>query len=315
MYRYIGGRLALLAPVMLGVSIIIFGMVRLIPGDVVDVLLGAESGSPAVRAELRRMFGLDEPMYIQYVRWIGGLIQGNLGVSLRTGQPIGTIILRHLPVTLELALLTVLASCLFAIPLGVVSALRRNSVTDFVTRLVGLIGLSFPSFWLATMLILVTSLYFRWLPPPAFVSLREDWTTNLTQMALPTVTLTAVMSAVIMRMTRSAMLEVLRRDYVRTARAKGLGEQAVISRHALKNALIPVVTIVGIQMGYLLGGAVIVEQVFSLPGMGWLLLNAVYQRDYPVVQAAVLLLALFSVCTNLLVDIAYAVIDPRIRYS
>jgi peptide/nickel transport system permease protein len=165
------------------------------------------------------------------------------------------------------------------------------------------------------MLLLVASLYFRWLPPPVFVGLREDLATNLTQMALPTVALTAVMGAVIMRMTRSAMLEVMRRDYVRTARAKGLGERVVLSRHALKNALIPVVTIVGVQIGYLLGGAVIVEQVFSLPGMGWLLLNAVYQRDYPLVQAAVLLLALFSVLTNLLVDVAYAFFDPRIRYA
>jgi peptide/nickel transport system permease protein len=315
MYRYLARRLALLVPVMLGVSVLVFALVHLIPGDVVDALLGMEAGSPEVRAELRRMFGLDEPMHVQYLRWLGDILRGDLGVSLRTGQPIAASIGRHLPVTVELAVLSVLLSSAIAIPLGILSALRRNSVSDLVIRLAGLTGISFPSFWLATMLILISSLYFRWLPPPIFVGLRENWALNLQQMALPTLALAAGLSAVVMRMTRSAMLEVLRRDYVKTARAKGLPERTVVARHALKNALIPVVTVVGAQTGYLLGGAVVIEQIFSLPGMGWLLLNGVYQRDYPMIQATVLLLAFFFVLTNLVVDIAYAILDPRIRYG
>ncbi len=315
MYVYIARRLALMVPVMFGVSVLVFVLVRLIPGDVVDQLMGMEAANPAVKAEIRQMFGLDQPMYIQYLRWIGKVLRGDLGVSLRTSQPIGPTIWRHIPITVELAILSVLVSSTISIPLGIVSALRRDSASDLVTRLAGLIGLSFPNFWLATMLILVSSLYFRWMPPVIFVKLTEDPLSNLTQMALPTVALAAVLSAVVMRMTRSAMLEVMRRDYVKTARAKGLGERLVLWRHALKNALIPVITVVGVQMGYLLGGAVIVEQIFSLPGMGWLLLNGVYQRDYPMVQAATLLLAFFFVVTNLVVDLAYAFIDPRIRYA
>ena len=228
MHRYIARRIVLLIPVMFGVSVLVFSLVRLIPGDIVDVLLGMDT-TPALRAELRRTFGLDDPMYIQYLRWVGGLLQGNLGISLRTSQPIATTLLRHLPVTIELAFLSILVSSTIAIPLGIISALRRNSVTDLVTRLAGLIGLSFPNFWLATMLLLISSLYFRWLPPPIFVSFSDDWAVNLSQMLLPTISLAAGLSAVVMRMTRSAMLEVMRRDFVRTARAKGLSERIVLS--------------------------------------------------------------------------------------
>jgi peptide/nickel transport system permease protein len=315
MVRYLARRLVLLVPVLFGVSVLVFVLIRLIPGDVVDVLLGTEAVNPEIREEIRALFGLDAPMYVQYGRWLGGVVRGDFGVSLRTGQPITTAIGRNLPVTIELALLSVLLSSSVAIPLGILSALKRSSATDLITRLTGLIGLSFPSFWLATMLLLISSLYFRWLPPPIFVSLRENPSQNLAQMALPTISLAAGLSAIVMRMTRSAMLEVLRRDYVRTARAKGLPERAVVVRHALKNALIPVITVIGVQAGYLLGGAVVIEQIFSLPGLGWLLLNGVYQRDYPMIQATVLLLALFFVLTNLLVDLAYALLDPRIRYG
>jgi peptide/nickel transport system permease protein len=315
MVRYLARRLVLLVPVLLGVSVLVFVLIRLIPGDVVDVLLGNEAVNPEIREQIRSLFGLDAPMYVQYGRWLGGVLHGDFGVSLRTGQPITTAIGRNLPVTVELALLSVLLSSCVAIPLGILSALKRSSVIDLVTRLTGLIGLSFPSFWLATMLLLISSLYFRWLPPPIFVSLRESPAQNLAQMALPTISLAAGLSAIVMRMTRSAMLEVLRRDYVRTARAKGLPERAVVVRHALKNAMIPVITVIGVQAGYLLGGAVVIEQIFSLPGLGWLLLNGVYQRDYPMIQATVLLLALFFVLTNLLVDLAYALLDPRIRYG
>ena len=315
MLRFLARRLVLLVPVLFGVSVLVFVLIRLVPGDVVDVLLGNEAVNPEIREEIRALFGLDAPMYVQYGCWLGGVVRGDFGVSLRNGQPITAAISRNLPVTIELALLSVLLSSSVAIPLGILSALKRSSVIDLVTRLTGLIGLSFPSFWLATMLLLISSLYFRWLPPPIFVSLRESPSQNLAQIALSTISLAAGLSAIVMRMTRSAMLEVLRRDYVRTARAKGLPERAVVARHALKNAMIPVITVIGVQAGYLLGGAVVIEQIFSLPGLGWLLLNGVYQRDYPMIQATVLLLALFFVLTNLLVDLAYALLDPRIRYG
>ena len=315
MYHYLARRLVLLVPVLFGVSILIFALVRLIPGDVVDVLLGGESGSPEVRDELRALFGLDQPIYIQYVRWLGGVLSGNFGVSLRTGQAVGTAILTHLPVTIELTVLSLVVSCALAIPLGILSALRRNSVTDLLSRLLGLIGLSFPNFWLATMLLLVASLYFGWLPPPTYANPFDDFGINLQQMLLPTITLAAGLTAIVMRMTRSAMLEVLRREYLTTARSKGLPERLLLRRHALKNAAIPVITVVGLQIGYLLGGAVVVEQIFSLPGIGWLLLNGVYQRDYPTVQATTLLLALAFMLANLVVDFLYAFLDPRIRYA
>jgi peptide/nickel transport system permease protein len=315
MYAYIARRLVLLVPVMLGVSLLVFVMIRLIPGDIVDSMLGMDATTPEVRAELRQLFGLDQPMYLQYLHWFGGVLHGDFGVSLRNSQPVSDAILSHLPVTVELALLAVLVSCSFAIPLGVVSALHRNTWLDLLVRVAGLIGVSFPSFWLATMLLLISSLAFHWLPPPIFVGPQQDVRVNLSQMLMPMLSLAAGHSAVTMRMTRSAVLEVLRRDYMRTARAKGLLERTVIMVHGLKNALIPVITVLGLQMGYLLGGTVIIEQIFSIPGMGWLLLNGIYQRDYPVVQAMTLLLAVSFVLTNLIVDIFYTVVDPRIRYA
>jgi peptide/nickel transport system permease protein len=315
MYAYIARRLVLLVPVMVGVSVLVFTMIRLIPGDIVDSMLGMDATTPEVKAELRQLFGLDQPMYVQYLHWFGGVLHGDFGISLRNSQPVSAAVLSHLPVTIELALLAVLVSCLFAIPLGVISALHRNTWLDLVVRLAGLVGVSFPSFWLATMFLLISSLIFHWLPPPIFVGPQQDVGVNLAQMLMPILSLAAGHSAVTMRMTRSAVLEVLRRDYIRTARAKGLLEQTVIMVHALKNALIPIITILGLQMGYLLGGTVIIEQIFSIPGMGWLLLNGIYQRDYPVVQAMTLLLAVFFVLTNLIVDLFYTVVDPRIRYA
>jgi peptide/nickel transport system permease protein len=299
---------------MLGVSVLVFVMIRLIPGDVVDSILGMDA-TPSVRAELRQMFGLDEPIYIQYLHWLGGVLHGDFGVSLRNGQPVSDAIMSHLPVTVELASLTLVLSCSIAIPLGVISALRRNTGVDLVVRVAGLAGVSFPSFWLATMFLLIASLAFHWLPPLIFVGPQQDIGANLSQMLLPVLALAAGHCAVTMRMTRSAVLEVLRRDYMRTARAKGLLSRTIIAVHGLRNALIPVITVLGLQMGYLLGGTVIIEQIFGIPGMGWLLLNGIYQRDYPVVQAMTLLLAFSFVVTNLIVDIVYSVVDPRIRYA
>ncbi|MBA2519926.1 MAG: ABC transporter permease [Chloroflexia bacterium] len=315
MVSYILKRMVLAVPVLLGISVIVFLLVRLIPGDVIDLMLGTEGSlRPEVREQLRQTLGLDQPLYVQYVTWLGDIVRGDLGRSLRTGQPIVENLAGKLPITLELAFLSVVMSLVVAIPLGIVSALRRNSVIDFVVRVLGTIGLSLPNFWLATMLILVASLLFRWGPALIYVSPLDNLGENLKQMFLPSLALALGLMAVVMRMTRSSMLEVLSQDYIRTARAKGLRERLVIYRHALRNALMPVLTVVGIQTGHLLGGAVIVEQIYGLPGLGWFLLNGIYQRDYPVVQAGVLIIAGIFVVTNLVVDLLYAVIDPRIQY-
>jgi peptide/nickel transport system permease protein len=313
---YILKRLVLAIPVLIGITVVVFLLVRLIPGDVIDLMLGTEGSlRPEVRDQLRQTLGLDRPLYVQYFTWLGDIVRGDLGVSLRTGQPIVENLAGKLPITLELAVLSILLSLLLAIPLGIVSALRRNSILDFIVRVIGTIGLSLPNFWLATMLILIASMYFRWGAPLVYVSPAEDLGENLQQMLLPSLALAAGLMAVVMRMTRSSMLEVLSQDYIRTARAKGLREQLIIYRHALRNALMPVLTVVGVQTGHLLGGAVIVEQIFGLPGLGWFLLNGIYQRDYPVVQAGVLIIAAIFVLTNLIVDLMYAFIDPRIQYA
>ncbi len=316
MGKYIVRRLILMLPVLIGISILVFLLLRLLPGDVIDVLLGTEATlSPEARATLRKMLGLDEPMHIQYLRWMWDLLHADMGRSLRTSQPVFQNLLQRLPITLELSLISVVLSMVMAIPLGIISAVQRNSRLDFFVRIFGLIGLSFPNFWLATMLILVASLYFKWLPPMIFISPFEDPLGNLQQMALPAVSLAMALMAITMRMTRSAMLEVLRQEYIKAARAKGLMERVVLYRHALKNAFIPVITVVGIQMGHLLGGAVIIEQIYGLPGVGWMLLNGIYQRDYPVVQGGVLFLAMMFVLVNIVVDVLYAYLDPRIHYA
>ncbi len=316
MGTYIARRVLLMLPAMLGISIAVFLLLRLIPGNVVDTMIGSDlSLSPETRANLERTFGLDKPIYVQYLSWMADVVRGDLGRSLRTNEPVVSILLVRLPITTELAALSLVVAVALALPLGVVSAVRRNSRLDFLARIIGLVGLSIPNFWLATMLILVASLWFRWLPPIIFVGLTQNPLDNLQQMLNPTVALAMPLMAVTMRMTRSAMLEVLRQDYVRTARAKGVRETAVTYGHALANALIPIITIIGIQMGYLLGGAVIIEQIFGLPGLGWMILNGIFQRDYPVVQGGILFVAVVFLVLNLLVDVVYALVDPRIKYS
>lgn len=313
---YILKRMVLALPVLFGITVVVFLLVRLIPGDVIDAMLGTEASlRPEVREQLRKTLGLDRPLHVQYVTWLADIVRGDLGRSLRTGQPIVENLSGKLPITLELALLSIVMSLIIAIPLGVISALRRNSSSDFVVRLLGTAGLSLPNFWLATMLILIASRYFRWGAALIYVSPFEDPIENLKQMLLPSLALALGLTAVVMRMTRSSLLEVLSQDYIRTARAKGLLERGVLYRHALRNALLPIVTIVGIQTGHLLGGAVIIEQIFGLPGLGWFLLNAIYQRDYPAVQAGVLILAIIFVLTNLIVDLLYAILDPRIKFT
>ncbi len=316
MGKYLLRRLVLLVPTLLGISALVLVLMRLLPGDAVDVLVGPELVlGPEQRKALYRLFGLDAPIHVHYVNWVVEVVQGNLGLSVRTAQPITQVIMQRLPITAELALLSTLLAWVIAIPLGVVSAVRRNGGLDFVAHVFGLIGLSVPNFWLATMLLLVTSLYTSWQPDLIWVSPFKDLGGNLQQMLLPVLSLSAVLMAVVMRMMRSSMLEVLGQDYIRTARSKGLRERLVLARHAFKNAAIPVITVQGIQVGYLLGGAVVIEQIFGMPGIGWMILNGIYQRDYPVVQGGVLFVAVAFVLVNLIVDLVYAYMDPRIRYD
>ena len=316
MNRYLIRRLALLIPTLLGMSFLIFAMVRLLPGDIVDALVGMD---PTITEEqkyqLRETFGLNDAWPLQYMNWVGGMVQGDFGYSFRSREPIADHLLRALPITLELALLSILLSVTVAVPLGIISAMRQNTKMDLGARLAGLIGLSVPSFWLATLFLLFTSLVFRWVPPVIWISPRENLAGNLLQMLLPALALSVQLMAVEMRMVRASLLEVLRQDYIRTARAKGLGEQLVLVRHALKNAFIPVITIIGIQLGALMGGSIIIEQIFGLPGVGWTMIQAIFNRDYPVVQVTSLLLALIFVLINLVVDLTYGVLDPRIKYT
>jgi peptide/nickel transport system permease protein len=315
--RYLIRRALQVVPVLFGVSVAVFLMLRLIPGDVVDVILGTEGvASPERMAQLRALFGLDRPFHEQYLTWVGGLLSGDLGRSIRTSRPILPDILTRLPVTLQLTAMAMVLSLCFALPLGVLSAVRRYTRADSLIRVVGLIGLSIPNFWLATMMILAVSTFARGvLPTSGYTAPAQDLLGSLRSLLLPTVALAVANMAILMRMTRSSMLEVLRQEYVTTARSKGLVERAVVYRHALRNALIPVATIAGVQVGYLLGGAIIVEQIFALPGVGTLILNGILQRDYPVVQAGVLFVAASFVLVNLAVDVLYAYLDPRIHYG
>lgn len=318
MLRYIVQRLLFSIPTLLGVTVIVFVAIRAVPGDAITAMLGTEAGllTDAQRAALEKYFGLDKSAPQQYVSWLGNVLHGNLGYSVRLGQPVSTLILQRFPVTLELALLSTMIALVVGIPLGVIAAIKRNTPADLGARFFALIGLAAPNFLVATVLIYVLSVYFGYLPNSGnYVGPTVSLTRNLEQMMLPSLTLGLAFSASIMRTSRSAMLEVLGQDYVRTARAKGLREKVVVTRHALRNALIPVMTLTGIELGYLLGGAVIIEQVFALPGLGRLTLNAIAQRDYALVQGATLFIAFVVVIINILVDIGYAALDPRISYG
>jgi peptide/nickel transport system permease protein len=315
--RYLLKRLLSLPPTLLGVSVLTFLFLRLIPGDAIAVRLGTSTAlSPEQLAQLRAYFGIDQPLHAQYLGWLGSLLRGDAGYSIRTGQPVAAEIAGRLPVTLELALGAGLVALALGIPLGLVSALRPNSAIDLVARGFGLLGLSMPNFWLGTLILLVFARELRWMPNTGgYVDFLQDPAANLRFLLFPAVTLGVAMGAVVMRTTRSALLDVLSADYIRTADAKGLSRAVVIRRHALKNGLIVVVTILGIQVGYLLGGAVVVEEVFAVPGVGRLLLNAITQRDYALVQGGVLVIAVLFVLTNTVVDILYGYLDPRIRYA
>jgi peptide/nickel transport system permease protein len=296
--------------------VLVFLMLRLVPGTVVEQMIGADAVvSQAMVDQLKSFFGLDQPWYVQYASWIGRLAHGDLGTSWRTGKPVILLILERLPVTLELTILSVGFALALGMPAGIVSAIRRDRAIDQVTRVGTLLGLSVPVFWQGTMLILFFSLYLRWMPPIVWVDLFTDPKRNLTIMLLPVICLGTASAANIARTTRACMLDVLRSEYVRTAAAKGLTRRVVVLKHALKNALIPVVTVVGLQAGILLGGTVVVEEVFTLPGVGRLVLWSIYQRDYPVTQSTILFIAVLFMTINLAVDLLYRYLDPRIRYA
>ena len=314
MGKYILRRLLMLIPTLIGMSVLIFLMLRLLPGDIVDIIAGADPQSDdAAREKLRESMGLSDPIPVQYVRWLGDLLTGDPGTSLRTGLPVGDLLLNSLPITIELAVLAVIMATVVAIPLGVISAVKRDTSLDFSSRVAGLIGLSLPSFWIATLLLLFTSKAFGWTPSIRYISIFDDPWGNLKQMWMPAFAIAIQLMAIVMRMTRATMLEVLGHDYVRTARAKGLVDRVVVIRHALRNALIPVITVIGFQLGALMGSSAIVEVVFGLNGVGYTLLQAIFNRDYPLVQAAVLYLAVVFVLINLVVDVMYVYLDPRIK--
>jgi peptide/nickel transport system permease protein len=315
MHKYVIRRLLLAVPVLVLSSLIVFGLMRVMPGDALTTLM-AESGYVGDKeiAKLRRDLGLDRPYYEQYLRWTWQMISLNPGDSLFTNEPIPVALRKAIPVTLELATLAMILGLVIAIPIGVISATRQDTASDYVGRVVAVSGLSLPDFWLGTLVITFAAIWFHWIPPIGYVSLWEDPARNLQQFLLPAAVLGFRLSAATMRMTRSTVLEVLREDYVRTAWAKGLAGRIVVYKHALKNALIPVVTIVGGQLGVLLAGTVVVETIFALPGMGRLTVEAILYRDYPVVQTNVMLVAATLVTLNLVVDMTYAWLDPRIRY-
>jgi peptide/nickel transport system permease protein len=302
---------------LIGVSLLTFVFLRLIPGDAITARIGTSTALSADQlARLRSYFGLDQPLYLQYLNWMGSLVRGDAGYSIRTGQPVTSEIAARLAVTVELAVAAGVVALLIGIPLGVLSAARPNTGLDLFGRTFGLLGLALPNFWLGTLAILLFARYLRWMPNTGgYVDLFVDPSAHVKFLIVPAVTLGVGMAAVVMRTTRSAMLDVLGTDYIRTAHAKGLGARRVLQRHALKNSMIVVVTILGIQVGYLLGGAVVVEQVFSLPGIGRMLLTAIDQRDYALVQGGVLVVAALFVAANTLVDVAYGFLDPRIRYA
>ena len=316
MIVFLGRRLLLTIPTLLGVALVVFLLMRAIPGDVVTQLVGVEQEvTPERMAELRRIFGLDLPIHVQFGQWLGAALQGDLGTSLRTGRSIMGDLLLRFPATLQLSVMSLGIALALALPIGILAARFRGRWPDYLGSAFVLIGLSVPSFFLGILLILLFSLRLGWLPPAGFVPFLEDPGESLRRMILPALSLGLILAAATTRIMRSTMLEVLSRDYVRTARAKGLSERRVTLTHALRNALIPVVTVVGLQFGSLLGGTVIIEQVFSIPGVGRFALEGINLRDYPVVQGAVLLISGAFVFVNLLVDVLYAVIDPRVRYG
>ena len=314
MLKFVGRRVLTTIPLLFFVSLVVFGLVHALPGDPAVLFLGEEA-TPETLAKFRERLGFHRPLVVQYVEWLGRAVRADLGRSLRTNQPVTDAIVQRLPVTLELMAAALLVSLTVAIPLGIVSAVKRNSGVDVASTAFALVGFSTPGFWLGLMLIYVFALVLRWLPSSGFVPLPVSIPDNVRSLILPSITLGTALAALVTRQLRSGMLEVLRQDYVRTARAKGLPGGAVVGKHALKNALIAVVTVIGLQIGGLLGNTIITETLFALPGVGRLMIDAIFSRDFFIVQGVILFLAVGYVISNLVVDILYSYLDPRIRLS
>ncbi|MBN9087724.1 MAG: ABC transporter permease [Reyranella sp.] len=317
MQAYIIRRLLALIPTLFFASVIVFVTVRMIPGDVIDLMLSQNDIAAAKmgREQLEKALGFDTPMWIQYFKWIGGiLVHGDFGRSLWQNTPVGEQLLARLPITFELGLMALVFGLLIAIPIGVYSAVRQDTGGDYLARSFSILMLAVPSFWIGTMVMVFPSIWWGWSPPMRFVSFAADPLGNLGQMITPAIILGFGLSALTMRLTRTMMLEVLRQDFIRTAWAKGLGEDLVVMRHALRNALIPVVTLIGLQAPLLIGGALIMEQIFVIPGMGLLLLDAVSQRDYPIITGVFLIVGVAVMVINLIVDLSYGLLDPKVRY-
>lgn len=320
MFQYIMRRLLLVVPTLLGVTIIIFVLMRLVPGDVAEILVfdaGSLSPQEVERqiAEIRQELGLDQPVVTQYVNWLGDLMSGDFGFSYWEKRPVANIIAERFPRSMELAFLTIIITIIWAVPLGVISAVKQNTWTDYLVRVISISGLSIPLFLTGILMLYFLIAIFNWLPPLEYYGFFESPVDNLSQLIWPAIAQAIYISAPITRLTRSQMLDVIREDYVRTARSKGLSNNVVVYHHALRNALLPVVTFIGWWGGRLLGGIVIMEIIFGIPGMGTTLIDAIDHRDYPTVQAVVFLLAMVFLSINLFIDLLYAVLDPRIRYT
>jgi peptide/nickel transport system permease protein len=311
--RYLAKRLVVAIPSLLIASLIVFTLPRLIPGDVVAMMLEEKAYAKDLE-ELREKLGLNRPVYVQYFEWLGRAVRGDLGESLWTRRPVLQEIGQRLPITLELALLSLAVAIVIALPIGVIAAARQDTVQDYAFRSVAILGLSVPGFWLATLVIVLPAIWWGWRPLTGYVEISKDVRGHLVQMLLPAVILGIAFAAAMMRLTRGMLLEVLRQDYVRTAWSKGLRERVIILKHGLRNAIIPVITYIGTQLPQVIGGTVVIETIFGLPGMSRFLFDAINQRDYPVIQGVNLVVVSFIVMINLAVDALYAVLDPRIRY-
>ncbi|GGG39082.1 ABC transporter permease [Caldovatus sediminis] len=315
MWIWLARRLAQILPTLLVLSFLIFGLQQLMPGDPALILAGEERGDPQVLAQIRAELRLDRPLYEQYLHWLGSVLTGDFGFSWRIRMPVAELILEKLPVTAQLATMAFLIGALIGVPMGILSAVRRDRPADWAANAVALFGISTPNFWLGIMLILLISVQLGWLPPSGYVPLTEDFRQSIATTIMPAFVLGTNIAGVLMRHTRAAMLTALSQDYVRTARAKGLPERVVVWKHALRNALIPVVTLGTIEFGRLLAGAVLTEQIFTIPGFGKLVVDAVFNRDYPVVQGVVLTTALIFVLLSLVADLLYMAINPRLRHA
>ncbi len=315
MIEFVIKRLLMMVPVLIGLTIAVFIVTRIIPGDVASVMLEDSIASPEQRAAIMDDLGLADPLYVQYIKWAGGVMQGDLGTSFWTKRPVLQELTKAAPITFELAIGGATLALLIGLPIGIVSAVRERTWLDYLGRSISILGLSIPNFWLGTLVLIFPALWFGWVPPTQYKPIWEAPLHNLEQFWLPSLVIGASASASLMRMTRSAMLEVLRQDYVRTARAKGLPERTVILSHALRNALVPVVTLFGFLTAGLLTGALVTESIFNLPGFGSLILRAIGQRDYPLIQGSVLIFGVIYTVVNILVDISYAMLNPRIRYA